>query len=228
MRRTLSQLALAALLAGLAHPVVAAETPDPTSTLTGPYTVLDPESVSAFWKQVFKMMAVPGPVESGFVENRYLAIRRTPVTITGTMRSQPGVGVSIAHTRDGKEDVVLVTEGGLLRREDDGKFAKIPYDVAATRAPRVLLSVMAFDPAKVARDFTAEGRHEGEEWSLRLRPRDPAMAKAVSMMTLDGDAKRIRKITIYDGDRVRLEIFIHSAKFPEAFSKETLGAYFGR
>lgn len=192
----------------------------------GALTRFDPANPPAEWKPILEALAVSRPVESGFVENRYHRIRRMPFTLPGVMRYLPGTGVSIAHTDSGKEDAVLVKDDGLYRRED-GRFERIPYDVAATRAPRLLLSVMAFDPAKVAKDFTAEGRVAPEGWSLVLTPRSADIASAVSRMRLDGDKGRISKITIYDGDRVRLEIFIHSVKFPGEFPRDVARNYFG-
>lgn len=223
MRRLLPLIALAALPPSRAADSVAAPVAEASAeTLRS----LDPANPPAEWKPILAALTVSRPVESGFVENRYHRIRRMPFTLPGVMRYLPGAGVSISHTDDGREDAVLVKEDGLYRREE-GKFRRIPYDVAATRAPRLLLSVMAFDPGKVARDFSAQGRVGPEGWSLVLTPRSADIASAVSRMRLDGDKGRISKITIYDGDHIRLEIFIHSVKFPGEFPREVVRDYFG-
>ncbi len=224
MRRLLPLLVLAAApLSSAGEPVAA---PSAGKADAEKLAEFDPANPPSEWKPILEALAVSRPVESGFIENRYHRIRRMPFTLPGVMRYLPGTGVSISHTDDGKEDAVLVKADGLYRRED-GKFERIPYDVAATRAPRLMLSVMAFDPAKVARDFTTEGRVTPEGWSLVLKPRSADIARAVSRMRLDGEKGRISKITIYDEDRVRLEIFIHSVKFPGEFSPEIARNYFG-
>ena len=187
----------------------------------------DPARPPEIWKPVLAGLAKVRAVESGFVENRYMRLRKKPFETPGVMRYLPGTGVSIARDDDGAEETVLVKPDGLYRRGDDGTFNKIPYDTAATRAPRLLLSVVGFDAKKVARDFTAEGRVDGRYWTLELRPRSPEIAAVVSRLRVTGFDDRLMSITLYDGDRVRLEILIRTVAFPASFPADVRKKYFG-
>lgn len=182
----------------------------------------DPAKPDAVWKPIVTAIAKVRPIEAKFVENRYLTFRRLPVTVPGVMRYRPGTGVSLAHG----DEAVLVKSDGLYRKSGD-KFEKIPYDGPAVRAPRLMMSVVGFDPAAVARDFVTEGRVSGAEWSMRLTPRDAAMVKAVSKLEVKGSGDRLTHIAVFDGDRVRLEIFIHAVAFPDKFSPADERAWFG-
>lgn len=219
---------LAALLLTLAcAPAVtrAAESPAP-SPAQAPLEAVNPANPTESWKPVIAGLAKVRRIESGFVENRYHRIRKLPFTSPGTMRYEPGTGVSLARTTDNGEEVVLVKPDGLYRKEN-GRFAKIPYDVAATRAPRVMLAVVAFDADRVAKDFITEGRLTPDGWRLELRPRDPELAKVVSKLSVEGAGDRLNRITIHDGDFVRLDIFIHKVDFPATFSDRVRHDYFG-
>lgn len=201
----------------------AAESPAPSPA---PLEAVNPANPAEAWKPVIAGLAKVRRIESGFVENRYHRIRKLPFTSPGTMRYEPGTGVSLARTTDNGEEVVLVKPDGLYRKEN-GRFAKIPYDVAATRAPRVMLAVVAFDADRVAKDFITEGRLTADGWHLELRPRDPELAKIVSKLSVEGAGDRLNRITIHDGEFVRLDIFIHKVDFPEAFSDRVRRDYFG-
>lgn len=215
------------LVVAFASPAIATSETPVAEQAAPPLVEIDPAHPTAEWQAILSGLAAVRRVESGFFENRYHRIRRKPFTSPGTMRYEPGVGVSIARTTDTGEEVVLIKADGIYRREA-GKFDKIPYDVPATRAPRLLMSVVGWDAARVARDFSVKGRLVDNLWRMELRPRDPEMARIVSRLIVEGSGDRLTQITLLDDDFIRLEIFIHSAAFPKEFPVETQKAYFGR
>ena len=192
-----------------------------------PLVALDPAHPTEAWKPILADLAKSRPIESGFTENRYMKLRKKPFETPGVMRYLPGVGVSIAREAE-PEEVVLVKPDGLYKREDDGAFKKIPFDVAATRAPRLMLSVVGFDAAQVAKDFTVAGETHDGYWTMELTPKSPDIASAVSRMRVTGFRDKLMTITIYDEDRIRLEIVIRTVAFPEGFAPDTKKKYFGR
>lgn len=221
----MKKLLLAALL-----PLVlrAGDAPAPVATAEPPALVaFDPANPPAEWKPILAGIAGTRAIESGFVENRYMRLRKKPFETPGVMRYLPGAGVSIVRAGDAGEEAVLVKADGLYRRGDDGKFSRIPYDVAATRAPRLLLAVVSFEADKVAKDFTVEGKTDGDYWTMELRPRAADIAAVVSRMRVTGFRDRLMSITLYDEDRIRLEILIRTVAFPEKFPAEILKKCFG-
>lgn len=222
MRRLSVPLLLAALpLLALADPETTTRAPD-----AAPVVALDPTNPPAAWRGILDAISRRRPVESRFIENRYHRVRRKPFTSPGVMRHDPALGVSLARTTDAGEEVVLVKPDGLYRR-DNGRFEKIPHDVPATRAPRLLLAVIGFDRTAVARDFTVAGKISGDAWTLELVPKSEELRAIVSKLTVSGERDRIDRITLHDGDFIRLEIFIHGVVFPETFPPEIRREYFG-
>lgn len=207
---------LVAALLGLAAPVFA-------ETALAP---LDPANPPEAWKPILTGIGRTRLIESGFTERRYMKLRKKPFETPGVMRYSPDIGVSITRRGD-TEEVVLVKADGLYKRDDAGAFKKIPYDVAATRAPRLLLAVVGFDGAKVAKDFAVVGETHDGYWTMELTPRSADIASVVSRMRVTGFRDKLMTITLYDEDRIRLEIIIDSVAFPEAFSADTLKSGFG-
>ena len=66
----------------------------------------------------------------------------------------------------------------------------------------VLFSLLAGDLAQLETLFDVDGAVRGNGWHVALKPRDPALAKAIAGITLDGDTY-VRNITISEpgGDR---------------------------
>ncbi len=138
-----------------------------------------------------------------FVETRTISLLTQPLTLRGILvYRRPRYiekRIDAPHTErivvDG--DALTVTDGRGTKRIDIDSHPLIRTYVEAIRA------TLAGEVAALRRHYHVKLEGTPTEWTLRLRPMDPAAADHVTSLQVSGSGSRIRRVEILEpgGDR---------------------------
>lgn len=154
-----------------------------------------PEAVDAGW--ILQRLARPAPMRTQFVELRGSRLLKAPLRIEGEYR-RPSDDVLVRQVR------APYAETSTIRGSDvtiaRGAAAKTyPLD----RAPELaglrssFGALLSGDRALLERHFKLESRGTRERWTLRLAPREKAMAARVRELVLHGRGAELRCIETF-------------------------------
>jgi outer membrane lipoprotein-sorting protein len=129
-------------------------------------------------------------VRGQFEQRKKIAGFKAPLVSRGDFLVLRDRGV-FWHTRGPFESTLVITRDRLVARQADGSVATRldSRDEPSLRAiNETLFALMSADLSVLARQFVVEGALVGAAgWSLVLQPKDAAMARFVSRITLEGD-----------------------------------------
>lgn len=179
------------------------------------------------WAEAFQ---TADAIHATFREERHLAIRRTPLELSGEMRFQTGLGLSL-HYQSPEERTVIVDDEGVLLRDARGRSRRAPLKSEAAASAAVLLKVLRFDLSALAENFfiVATPRTpppEAAPWSIRFEPTEKAAAKGIAALLVSGHGREINRIVLGPGTTEEIVITILSVDRQPAFPAEVTRAFF--
>jgi hypothetical protein len=167
-----------------------------------------PAGQPAAFAEVMALLAARTHGRVAFTEVHELAVLKKPVRSSGEL-------VYLAPDRLEKRTLepkaeTLVLDHGVL----SAQRGRHTYTMALAEAPQVLPFVesvratLAGDAAALERYFSVEFTGDTAAWHMSLRPRQAAVAAAVSQITMDGTRDVIHTVDIRekDGDRSLLTL----------------------
>jgi len=160
---------------------------------------------------VAKTSSAAATLRGNFVQRKFLHELPQPLQSSGEFLVARGTGVDW-RTHKPFESEVVMTPKALIQRGPDGK----PQRVNASQQPglaavsQVFDALFALDIDQLAQSFTLFGeKDEGSAggWRLGLVPREPAFAKVIARIVVNGVAEP-RLITLFEasGDRTEIEL----------------------
>lgn len=149
-------------------------------------------------------LARPAPARTAFAEVRFLGMLERPLVLTGELAWLGGDHLrrSVATPYREQSDIA----DGTLRVQ---RGQRPPREVSLARAPELkglLLSFQALlsgDAAALADAFEVHADGDAARWTLHLVPRDAALRRRVTAITVDGAERepRCMRLDEADGDR---------------------------
>jgi hypothetical protein len=179
----------------------------------------------AAWRPLFTALSNKGAIHSQFTEQRWFPFRKKAVVLEGEMRLAPGRGLSLRYLKP-EESLVIVDERGLLLREASGAPRALPADPRAGAVNAALLPILRFDEAEFAKVFALHAARDGAEWRLDFVPRDPALARTIGRIVLQGADDVLCKIEFRRSVTQRVEILIGETATGVTFTEEDLQRFF--
>jgi Outer membrane lipoprotein carrier protein LolA-like len=172
----------------------------------GPAHALDvppAASVAPAFAEVMGLFAARTRIHVAFTEIHQMAMLKQPVQSSGEL-------IYVApdrlekHTLEPKPETLVLDHGELSAQRGRHK-----YTVALSEAPQVapfvesVRATLAGDTASLQRYFSVGFEGDVAHWRLSLLPRDPAIARSVKEIHIEGARDAIRTVEIResDGDR---------------------------
>lgn len=158
---------------------------------------------------VAKTRSAAAVLRGNFVQRKFLHELPQPLLSSGEFLVARGTGVDW-RTHKPFESEVVMTPKALIQRGPDGK----PQRVNASQQPglaavsQVFDALFALDIDQLAQSFTLFGEKDGGSaggWWLGLVPREPAFAKVIARIVVNGAAEP-KLITLFEASGDRTEI----------------------
>jgi hypothetical protein len=180
----------------------------------------DPE-----WRELFAHLAVRTTRMSQFEERRFFSFRKEPVVLTGEIRIDPELGLSLRYLTP-EVRTIIIDAKGLLMRDERGRERAAPDDHRAAMATATLVSVLRFDLPALQKSFEIRGEREGEAWTLTFAPRDAAIAKTLGRLVVRGEKLRLQRIEMHPSEKQRIEIVVGETNEGVIFTSDTIKRFF--
>jgi hypothetical protein len=151
-----------------------------------------PEAVDAGW--VLQRLARPAPMRTAFVELRGSRLLKTPLRIEGEYQ-RPADDVLVRQVRAPYAETSTIRGGQVTIAR--GTAAR---SYSLDRAPELaglqssFGALLSGDRALLERHFRVESSGTRERWTLRMTPREKAMAARVRELVLHGRGAELRCI----------------------------------
>lgn len=168
-----------------------------TVLAAAPSTAAPPEAPTPDW--ILSRLAQPPPMRTDFVELRASRVLKAPLRIAGEYR-RPDATTLVRQVRSPYAETVTLQLAdparATARLDRGGKVRTVPL----SRAPELaalqsgLGALLAGDIATVRRHYTLAASGTRQAWALQLAPREAAVARRVSAMTLHGRGAELRCI----------------------------------
>lgn len=189
-----------------------------------PEVIADAANAPA-WRELFTHLAVRTTRLSTFEERRTFSFRKEPVVLTGEIRIDPDLGLSLRYLTP-EARTIIIDAKGLLMRDEGGRERAAPDDHRAAMATSTLVNVLRFDLPALQKTFEIRGEREGENWTLAFSPRDAALAKTLGRLVVRGEKLRLRRIEMHPAEKQRVEIIIGETNEGVIFTSDTLKRFF--
>ncbi len=166
-------------------------------------------------------------VHATFTEARHLPIRREPLLLTGELRFQADLGLSL-HYLTPEERTVIVDARGVALRDARGRTKRAPARSEAAASAQVLLTMLRFDFDQLDDDFTITGTAPDTEgaWTLNFVPRPAAARRGLRPVLVQGHAQAITQLTLAAGEPDEIDIAIDPAERVPSFDAAALSSFF--
>jgi hypothetical protein len=152
-------------------------------------------------REVRQRLTAEPVVRGGFEQHKTIKGFRKPLVSSGEFAVARVRGV-LWRTQQPFASTLVVTRERVLARNADGSVAR---RLSASEEPAVraisetLFGVMAADLSALAQRFQIEGELRGADgWRLVLLPREPALARWVQRVELEGD-RFLRVVRLLEG-----------------------------
>ncbi len=167
---------------------------------------------------LFEKLRAATPLHAAFVERRQLALKRTPIELSGEVRIHPELGLSL-HYLPPAAQTLIADDAGVLARDARGRTRSLP----PSPATEPLLHLLRFDLESLRARFEIVRIQEPntEKWRIECSPLEEAGAR----MTVVGEADRIESIVLETGAQ-RTEIVVTHVRERHAFTDEERARYF--
>lgn len=150
--------------------------------------------MAATWAQatpdseaIVRALARPAPAATAFVEVRDSPLLRSPLRISGEYR-RPDARTLVREVRAPYAETTTLRDGEAVLARDGRPERRF----ALARAPELAAlqdsfgALLAGDADALRRHYTIDAQGSAADWSLRLVPRDPALAAQLRDLVLHG------------------------------------------
>jgi hypothetical protein len=158
--------------------------------------------------ELMRLLAARRQGHVSFTEVHEMAMLKAPLTSSGELLYDAPARLE-KRTLAPKPETLVLDHGVLTarrgHRQHELELAAYPQVVPFVESIRATL---AGDEAALERYFATDFTGDLAQWTLRLTPRDPAIARSIAQVTLAGERDAIRTVEIRerDGDRSRLTL----------------------
>jgi len=163
--------------------------------------------------------------EVPFEEKRYFPFRKTPIEVTGILRTGKGRGVSISYPKN--RTVIIYDEMGILMRRiaKDGSFREKSPDIDSSNTIALLGAAFNFDQEKLGSVFTLAWQGDDGGWDILMEPRDSEEEK-LEDIAISGKGSVVDSIVMRFADQRRIEIHPKEEIRKIQFTEEEEAVYF--
>ncbi len=179
---------------------------------------------SPAWRDLVETFSHQSDVTTDFVEQRFFAFRKQPVTLKGEVRVSGAHGLSLHYTEPDERTIILDAQGLLLRAAAGEKTP--PPDPRARAVNDALLHILRFDFPALEKDFALYGERDGPKWTLVLTARTDLLRRAIGEITVAGEAGAVYRIELRHSAKQYIEILMAAPRSRAAFTSEELKRYF--
>jgi hypothetical protein len=152
------------------------------------------------------MLAKPKVLCGHFDQSKQLTGLKKPMVSNGRFCVVADRGV-LWRTLQPFPNTVRLTRDEIIQLQGDRVAMRLDakQEPAVRTINSVLFALLAGDLGQIEKWFEVDGAIHDNTWSVTLKAREPALAKAISSVALDGDAY-VKNITISEtgGDRTRI------------------------
>jgi hypothetical protein len=167
------------------------------------------------------MLAKPAQLCGRFEQTKQLAGMKKPLASSGRFCVVAGKGV-LWRTLKPFVSTLRVSRDEIVQLQGE----RVAMRLAASQEPTVrmingvLFSLLGGDLGQLDTLFEVDGQVNGKSWSVSLKARNPALARAIGAISLDGDAY-VRKLHMVEQGGDRTDIAFSDIKTgPEAVLPE--------
>jgi outer membrane lipoprotein-sorting protein len=168
-------------------------------------------SFAAGWdvEALMTLLHANPPARAHFVETKEIStLLDRPLESSGEITFTPPDRLEKHVTRPGDERVIADRERVVIERNGQRReLALADYPQVAVLVESIR-ATLAGDRAALERTYALELSGAATDWRLTLRPREPAAAKLVTRVTIEGSQAQVRRVTVEqaDGDRSLMRI----------------------
>ena len=157
--------------------------------------------------KIQSLLAKPKVLCGHFDQSKQLTGLKKPVVSNGRFCVVADRGV-LWRTLQPFPNTVRLTRDEIVQLQGDRVAMRLDakQEPAVRMINSVLFALLAGDLGQIEKWFEVDGAiHDNNSWSVTLKAREPALAKAISSVALDGDAY-VKNITISEtsGDRTSI------------------------
>jgi len=167
-------------------------------------------AIAADWDvaTLMALLRAHPPGRAHFTETKEISVLDRPLESSGELVFTPPDRLEKHVTSPGDERMVADRERITLERGGRRQvlaFADYPQVAVLVESIR---GTLAGDRAALERTYALELSGDAPSWRLTLTPRDAAVAKLVTRVTIEGSQAQVRRVTIdqADGDRSLMRI----------------------
>lgn len=164
---------------------------------------LDARAADLSVPALFEALAKHRPAKAPFVEKKYLSLLDKPVESRGEIAFIPPDRLEKRTTSPKPERVVVDAQRVTLERAGKTYTMGLRENPAVAVLVESIRATLAGDLAALTRTYSVGLEGTPQQWKLRLRPLDPAVATLVERVEIGGGDAVVRTVEIFqaDGDR---------------------------
>lgn len=153
-------------------------------------------------------IAADEPIESRFVEHKYLKLLDAPVVSSGTLRYDPPGRLEKRTEKPRVEAMILQDDRLILERDGRTRSIGVAQLPAIGALVGSLRDLLAGNRLALEQRFRLIAQGSDRAWQLVLLPSDPDLASLVSRILVEGSDARIGSIEVLqaDGDRSSMRL----------------------
>lgn len=156
--------------------------------------------------KIEQMLAKPKVLCGRFDQSKQLAGLKKPVASNGRFCVVSGKGV-LWRTLQPFPSTLRLTRDEIVNYQGDRVAMRLDAQQEPTvrTINQVLFAMLAGDLSQLDKLFDVDGEADASHWHVALKAKEPALAKAIGAIALDGDSY-VKNITINDasGDRTSI------------------------
>lgn len=162
--------------------------------------------------QIQSMLAKPAQLCGRFDQTKHLAGMKKPLLSEGRFCVVAGKGV-LWRTLKPFASTLHLTRDQIVQMQGDRVAMKLDANQEPTvrMINSVLFSLLAGDLSQLDTLFDLQGKVSGQSWKVQLKARNPALARTIGDITLEG-GQYVRSIEMVEGSGDRTAIVFSSIK----------------
>jgi hypothetical protein len=165
-----------------------------------------PAAGAAEVEKIHALLARPKILCGRFDQTKQLAGLKKPLRSSGRFCVVKDKGV-LWRNMQPFASTVRLTRDEIVQMQGDRVISRLSAKEEPTLRVmnRVLFSILAGDLSPLEKLFTVEAKVDNDQWKVTLKPREPALAKALDTIAMDGGA-HVSGIAIHEsnGDQTRI------------------------
>ena len=182
------------------------------------FTLKDPPPA---WHAVLQELDSDQPVKSAFEELRRNPFHRLPRRFMGHLWWDQNHGLSLQYEKPGQLTINIVADGVYMGRPGE-TMKSLPAE-QQEEVMQLFSRLFSWDVEWLDAEFSTEGEiSDGNEWTLRMRPKDEELSAKLNRIDLHGEDKVLRSILLDLRAGRTVEIRLSQQERPDAFTPEEL------